>query len=77
MADKKELKFEQAVQRLEEIVQKLEQGNIPIDESLNLFEEGVKLSRLCNNKLEEIERKIEILTKENGELTARPFEEEN
>lgn len=71
-----EVTFEQAVKRLEEIVEKLEEGQVPLDESLQLFEEGVKLSRFCNAKLEEIERKIEILTKtESGKLKATPFDE--
>lgn len=70
------LTFEAAVKRLEEIVEKLEQGNIPLDDSLSIFEEGIKLSRFCNARLEEIERKIEILTEEGGELKAVPFEEE-
>ena len=73
----KEMTFEKAVKRLEDIVQKLEEGKVPLDESLRLFEEGVKLSRFCNARLEEIERKIEILTKgEDGELKAEPFEED-
>ncbi len=75
-AKEKELTFEQSIGRLEEIVEKLEAGQVPLDESLKLFEEGVKLSRFCNTKLEEIERKIEILTKgEGGELKAEPFDE--
>ena len=61
----------------EEIVEKLEEGKVPLDESLQLFEEGVKLSRFCNAKLEEIERKIEILTKtESGKLKTTPFDED-
>ena len=69
--------FEEAIKRLEEIVNRLEEGQVPLDESLKLFEEGVGLSRQCNARLEEIERRIEILVKgENGELEARPFEEE-
>lgn len=73
-----DINFEKAVRRLEEIVRKLEEGQVPLDESLKLFEEGVKLSRFCSGKLEEIERKIEILTKgENGELHTEPFQEDN
>jgi len=75
-APEKEMTFELAVKRLEEIVEKLEEGQAALDESLQLFEEGVKLSRFCNSKLEEIERKIEILTRgEDGELRPEPFEE--
>ena len=69
--------FEESIKRLEEIVAKLEEGQVPLDESLKLFEEGVGLSRQCNARLEEIERRIEILVKgEDGEFEARPFEEE-
>lgn len=59
-----ELKFEEALARLEEIVRLLEQGESTLDESLNLFEEGVKLARFCSNKLDEAEGKIEIMIKE-------------
>ncbi len=72
-----EKKFEAALARLEEIVQELEKGDIPLDQSLKLFEEGIKLSRVCNKRLEEAERKVEILLKDRaGNITAQPFEEE-
>ncbi len=72
-----EKKFEAALARLEEIVQELEKGEVPLEQSLKLFEEGIKLSRLCNKRLEEAERKVEILLKDkNGNITAEPFEEE-
>ena len=72
-----EKKFETAMERLEEIVQELEQGDLPLEQSLKLFEEGIKLSRICNKRLEEAERKVEILTKDkDGKITAQPFEEE-
>lgn len=59
-----ELKFEEALARLEDIVRLLEQGESTLDESLTLFEEGVKLARFCSNKLDEAEGKIEIMIKE-------------
>jgi len=72
-----EKKFEAALTRLEEIVQELEKGDILLDQSLKLFEEGIKLSRICNKRLEEAERKVEILIKDkDGTVKARPFEEE-
>ncbi len=72
-----EKKFEAALARLEEIVQELEKGDIPLEQSLKLFEEGIKLSRICNKRLEEAERKVEILIKDkNGMMKAEPFEEE-
>jgi len=72
-----EKKFERALARLEEIVQKLEQGDLPLEQSLKLFEEGIRLSRICNSRLEEAERKVEILLKDKaGNMVANPFEEE-
>ncbi|NMB21248.1 MAG: exodeoxyribonuclease VII small subunit [Firmicutes bacterium] len=56
-----ELKFEEALGRLEEIVRKLEQGEALLDEALVLFEEGVKLARFCNEKLDQAEAKIEMM----------------
>jgi exodeoxyribonuclease VII small subunit len=72
-----EIKFEDALTRLEEIVEKLEEGDLPLEESLSAFEEGIKLSRVCAKLLNEAERKVEILTKgEDGQLITEPFEEE-
>lgn len=71
-----EKKFEPALARLEEIVQVLEQGDLPLEQSLKLFEEGIKLSRICNTRLEEAERKVEILLRDKeGKLQTQPFEE--
>lgn len=56
--------FEGALKQLEEIVQKLEKGELPLEESLRLYEEGVRLSRICHAKLEEAEGKIEMLVKD-------------
>lgn len=72
-----EKKFEAALARLEEIVKGLETGDLPLEESLKLFEEGVKLSRICNKRIEDAERKVEILLKDKeGKLNAKPFEDE-
>jgi exodeoxyribonuclease VII small subunit len=56
--------FETALKQLEEIVQRLEKGELPLEESLKLYEEGIQLSRLCHGKLEEAEGKIEMLLKD-------------
>ena len=70
--------FETALKRLEEIVKKLESGDLTLDASLELFEEGIQLSRLCHLKLGQAERRVEILLKNNeGEQQAVPFETEN
>ncbi len=61
--------FEQALARLEEIVQKLEKGDLPLEDSLGLYEEGIRLSKLCHGKLEEAEGRIELLLKDSrGEV---------
>ena len=75
-----EIKFEKAIQRLEEIVDDLETGELDIDKSLEIFEEGIKMSRVCSKKLSEAEAKIEKLTRDQkGELVAElfPVEEKN
>lgn len=69
-----EQKFEEALKRLEEIVQELEEGELELDRSLEIFEEGIKLARWCTKKLDESNKKIEMLTKdEDGELSSRPL----
>ena len=69
-----EIKFEKAMSRLEKIVEELERGDLDIDKSLEIFEEGIKMSRLCTKKLNEAEAKIQKLTKDKkGELIAVPF----
>ena len=69
-----EIKFEKAMSRLENIVDELERGDLDIDKSLEIFEEGIKMSRLCSKKLNEAEAKIEKLTKDKkGELITELF----
>ena len=75
-----EMKFEKAMSRLEKIVEDLERGDLDIDKSLEIFEEGIKMSRVCSKKLNEAEAKIEKLTKsKKGEATTElfPIESEN
>jgi len=69
-----EKKFEKALEELEGIVKKMEEGNMPLDESLKAFEEGIKLSRFCAERLDEAERKVNILLREDDTLQLRPFE---
>jgi exodeoxyribonuclease VII small subunit len=67
-------RFEDALSKLEKIVAKLEEGDVPLEDSLKLFEEGIRLSRLCNQKLDEAEKKVEILLKDKeGVLRPHPF----
>ncbi len=73
----KEPSFEEALARLEEIVQELEEGEAELDRTLSLFEEGVKLSKLCHKRLESAEKKIELLVKkEGGRLARKEFEDQ-
>lgn len=69
----KEIKFEKAMGRLEEIVQGLEKGDLSLEDSLKIFEEGIRLSQVCMAKLDEAEKKVEILMKEKGKTALKPF----
>lgn len=67
--------FETSLEELERIVRELERGDLPLEKSLELFEQGVKLSRACQERLSEAERRIEILTRDNhGRPAVRPFQ---
>jgi len=69
-----ELPFEQAMQRLEEVVRRLEEGEVPLEEAIELYQEGMRLSRLCNQKLDAIEAKVLQLVEEDGMLAEKPFQ---
>lgn len=70
--------FETSLAELEQIVAKLEDGDLPLEESLSLFEQGIKLSRECRERLANAERRIEILMKDaNGNLVAEEIEPES
>ena len=70
-------KFEDAMKKLESIVEKMEKGDMSLNESLKMFEEGVKLTRLCSQELHKAEKKVELLSRDaEGKLSAAPFEEE-
>lgn len=70
--------FEKSLADLEQIVGKLEDGDLPLEESLELFEKGIKLSRECRSRLANAERRIEILMKDsNGDLAAEDFSPES
>ena len=69
-----DLKFEDCLARLEQIVSRLEAGNLPLEESLTIFEEGIGLARSCARYLEEAEKRIEVLARDDaGALSARSF----
>lgn len=70
--------FEQALKLLEQIVVELESGDLPLEQAIRKFEEGMELSRFCAQKLEETERKITQLVQEGaGGVVAKPFSTEN
>lgn len=70
--------FEEALGKLEEIANRLESGDMPLEESLKVFEEGVRLSRFCAKKLDEAEKKVETLLKDQeGRFTTQPFPQED
>jgi len=69
--------FERSLARLEEVVRRLENANLSLDEAMKLFEEGVELSRDCQKQLEQAEGRVEVLLKKaDGKLVAEPFEPE-
>ena len=73
---RKKLSFEEAMKRLEEIVSHLEKGDIPLEESIRLFEEGSGLLALCSSQLEEAEQKVSLLRRgDEDEMEEIPFEE--
>lgn len=65
--------FEQAMEQLETIVSKLESGDVPLEQAIELFQEGMRLSKICGQKLESVERRIEMLLEEDGQLVKKPF----
>jgi exodeoxyribonuclease VII small subunit len=75
-ASEDDTSFEESLDELEALVDRLERGQLLLDESLELFERGMKLARICNRKLSKAERKIELLIEENGSLKTVTFMEE-
>lgn len=70
-------KFEDALEKLEDIVRKMEAGDIPLDEALKSFEEGIRLIRFCSAKLEETERRVEMLLGKEDSLRVKNFQDED
>lgn len=67
-------KFEECLEQLEKIVSQLEKGDIPLEQALKLFEDGIQLSTSCRKELEEAEGRVEILLKQNGKTQLEPFD---
>jgi len=70
----KEKKFEDAMRELEDIVKRLESGDLPLEDSIKTFEQGISLSTYCFNKLEEVEKKVSMLVKDGGRIKQEPFD---
>jgi exodeoxyribonuclease VII small subunit len=68
--------FEENLEQLEKVVQTLEEGNTTLDESLKVFEKGIKLSRACQKELDKTEKKVELLLRENGDSKKKERVEE-
>ena len=73
--DNKPVDFEKALAELESLVERLERGDVPLDEALRTFERGVALTRHCQACLQAAQQKVEILLKRSGQAEVQPFEE--
>lgn len=76
-AESENFNFEQALKELEELVGRMEQGDLSLEESLKAFERGIELTRNCQQALQEAEQKVEILINKSDQARAVPFEEDN
>ena len=70
---KKEPSFEEGLDQLEKVVKKLEDGDLPLEKSLELFEQGVRLSDSCQKQLREAEHRVEILLNKDGKIETEPL----
>lgn len=68
-----ELNFEEAMNQLEDIVSQLERGDVPLEQAIDLFQKGMQLSRICGQKLSQVERKIEMIVEADGDVSKQPF----
>lgn len=66
--------FEDSLEKLEQITKELEEGDLSLEKALKKFDEGIKLAQYCNSKLDEAQKKIDILLNKNDSLTSTPFE---
>ena len=75
MAKKRSDLFEDSLKKLQDLVEKLEKGDLPLEEAMECFSEGIRISQLCHKKLEEAEKKVEMLLKDQqGGWASEPFE---
>ncbi|WLR56398.1 exodeoxyribonuclease VII small subunit [Mesobacillus subterraneus] len=76
MADEKKLSFEQAMDQLETIVEKLEEGDVPLEEAISFYKEGMELSKLCHDKLKNVEDQLAQIITEDGRTEGFSINEE-
>lgn len=76
MTTKKDVSFEESMDELEKIVQKLEAGDVPLEEAIQLFQDGMKWSKLCHDKLQKVEKQMDEILKEDGTLESFSIQEE-
>ena len=75
MVKKKSDMFEEALKKLQELVEKMEKGDLPLEEAMECFSEGIRIAQFCHNKLEEAENKVQMLLKDQqGGWASAPFE---
>lgn len=77
MAAKKSYPFEQSLEKLEKLVERMEAGDLSLEDSLKTFEEGIRLTRECQQALSKAEQKVRLLIEENGQITEADFEDED
>lgn len=65
--------FEEAITSLEDVVRKLESGNVPLEEAITLFQQGMELSKLCSTKLDIVEKQIQTITEQDGAIVTKPI----
>ncbi|MDE5412242.1 exodeoxyribonuclease VII small subunit [Alkalihalobacterium chitinilyticum] len=74
--NREELSFEDAITELESVVEKLEQGDVPLEEAISMFQQGMNLSKLCHDKLTVVEKQLEQILTEDGQLEEASFQED-
>jgi exodeoxyribonuclease VII small subunit len=77
MPKARKIDFESSLSRLEQLADQMEEGDLSLEESLKAFEAGVKLTRECQQALQEAEQKVEVLMRQNDELLAEPLDQES
>ena len=71
LTDEKQLSFETAMEKLEKIVEKLEEGDVPLEKAISYFQEGMELSKVCHDKLQKVEKQVDQILQDDGQM--KPF----